>query len=96
MAKSSFVKRDGDSTEAVLLEVRRAFSELGENAVSKFIPRVTIGTTETRVAHGLRSVPRWRAFNVEGPATISQTRAPDGQFLYLIASAAVVAGIEVL
>lgn len=93
--KSTFQKRDGDSTPVVLQEVKRAFEELGENAVSKFFTRVSIATTETRVAHGVRGIPRWRAWNPEGPGVVYQVRAPDERFLYLVASAAVVTGIEV-
>jgi hypothetical protein len=79
----------------LIRELTRLVLRLGEGCEGKVIDRVAIATTTTRVPHGLRVVPRWRVFNQEADARIWQSQAPDTTYLYLQASAAVTAGIEV-
>lgn len=88
--------RPGADDKDVQEEIRLTFERLGDAAVTKLLKRVSIGTSTTRIAHGMGSVPNgWREFNKEGDARIWQSQAPDANNLYLQASVAVVAGIEV-
>jgi hypothetical protein len=93
--RSTFSKRTGAALDDVQQELSRAFDEQGEGAVSRFLDGKTIFTVETRIPHGCPTVPRWRAFNLQGNAVVWQTQAADAKFLYLVASAQVMCGIEV-
>lgn len=56
----------------------------------------TIGTTETKIGHGLNLIPFWYDIHAKDVLTDwRETRRPDEQFLYLIATAAVVVDILV-
>lgn len=77
-------------------EIKLAFERLGVPAISKLLPRRAIATSTTRIAHGLGSVPTgWRVFNLEGDARVWESAIADDRNLYLQASVAVTAGIEV-
>lgn len=76
--------------------LRRLLDQFGEPDLSVLTPRVSIGTTETRIAHGLNAVPvGWVPVAPDQLATICQTKAGDSGFLYLKASVAVTARIVV-
>lgn len=63
--------------------------QLGHAATAKRIPGTVIGTSETRVPHGLTGRPvSWWTGDHQQHATVRQTQDPDAQFLYLAASAA--------
>jgi hypothetical protein len=95
--RASFREQKGATTDAVQKELTRVFrDELGETAVERLVPRQTIGTTSTKVVHGMPSIPTgWLAYSLEGDARVWQAAAADGKFLYLIASATVTCGIRV-
>jgi hypothetical protein len=70
-------------------------AQLSDRSGAKDLGTVAIAATETRVPHGQGFAPKWGVYNVEGDARIWQTQDADRTFLYLRASAAVDAGIEV-
>lgn len=74
-----------------LEEVRRAFALLGPIVQGKAVSGQAVGTSETRISHGLGRIPAgWIEVSpVNGAATPKQSRTPDASFLYLIASSAV-------
>lgn len=79
--KVEFREQPGASVDQVQRELRRALARVEAALVIK---GVAIGTTETRIRHGLGSVPtRWGIASQRGAGDIYQTRAPDDQFLYL-------------
>lgn len=75
-------------------EVYRAFQAIGAIAEGKLLASLSIGTTTTKVRHGLGRVPKgW--FEVSprsGAAAIEQSQAPDDTFLYLLVATAIDAG----
>jgi hypothetical protein len=74
----------------------RLFAERLGDLVRKIIPDVTIGPNETRVAHGLGSVPsRWRVVKQTGEGVIYETRPADNKFLYLAKQPVVTKGAVV-
>lgn len=54
-----------------------------------------IGTTETAVPHGGRSVPRWLELRAKGAVAVGESRPPDVTSIYLIAASPVDVEIEV-
>jgi hypothetical protein len=84
-----FHERPGASLDEVQKEIGLAFRRLGD-IVSHVLPAVEIRTAETRVAHGVGSVPsRWRVVRQAGEGTIYETRPADKKFLYLAKQAVV-------
>lgn len=55
----------------------------------------TIGTTETRVAHGLGSVPTGVRWFPRADARVWRSKAPNSTHVFLTASTSVVCDIEV-
>lgn len=56
---------------------------------------ITIGTTETTIAHGLGFAPKCAIPIPHSDARIWRTRAPDNKYLYFAASGSVVADIKI-
>ena len=80
---AEFRERPGASLDSVQQEIKFAFDRLGD-IIPKRIPNVTVGITETRIAHGHRGVPsQWRAVNHRAGVVIEQTRPADSKYLYL-------------
>lgn len=78
-----FRQRPGSSLDEVQAETRLAFERLGD-VIARRLPNRVIGPNETRIAHGLDSVPsQWHAVSAQHAATILETRRPDRTFLYL-------------
>jgi hypothetical protein len=80
---AEFRERPGADLDSVQQEIKFAFDRLGD-IIPRRIPNVRIGVTETRIAHGHRSVPsQWRAVNHRAGVVIEQTRPADSKYLYL-------------
>jgi hypothetical protein len=62
----------------------------------KVLRTVSIGTTETPVAHGLGYVPDSASLILNANATWWQTRSPDAKCVYFAASTAITADVVVL
>jgi hypothetical protein len=62
----------------------------------KVIRDVAIATTETPVAHGMKSAPKTANVAPHSDARWWVTRAPDSRFVYLAASAAIIADVEIV
>jgi hypothetical protein len=76
-------------------DVKEFADQFGDRAGSTDLGRFTIRTSETQVAHGRDFIPRWDYFDCDAAATVFRSRAPDGKYLYLIASAQVTCNVEV-
>jgi hypothetical protein len=57
---------------------------------------VTIGTTETAVAHGLGAVPLTAMVLPHSNVAYWRSKAPDSRFVYLIAASSVVCDVAVI
>lgn len=81
--KLQFREQPGADVDQVQRELRRVLAGV---EVARVLEAKTIGTTETRVRHGLDSVPsRWRVASQKGPGVVYETKPPDDKFLYLAA-----------
>jgi hypothetical protein len=81
--KVAFREQPGAQLDQVQRELRRALAGV---EVARVLEGKAIAATETRIRHGLDSVPsRWRVASQRGPGIIYETRAPDDKFLYLAA-----------
>ena len=68
-------------------EIRRLFRSAGWVMRSRIVGPVYVGTTETKVKHGLTRVPAgWFAICPDSASSIYQTADPDSTYLYLAAS----------
>lgn len=76
-------------------EIGETFDQFGELSCSLALGPREIATVETPIPHGQGIPPRWIAHDKQGPGDIWQSKAPDRQFLYLIASVAVTASVTV-
>lgn len=74
--------------------VKELVDQLSVAAVAKMINGVAIGTTVTRVAHGLGTIPSQVQITTRSSTTISRVQPPDSQFLYL--QAAVATDVDIL
>jgi hypothetical protein len=93
MGKALFLCHPDPTPEDLRREVDTAFSRMGESTRTILRDRVVIGTTETRIRH--EGLKRWRLYSPEATSVVSQTRAPDSEFIYLIADPVeVTTGIE--
>ncbi len=90
-----FKRVRSDDLGDVQKEIETFSQELGPFAGARLIASVTIGTVETRVSLGGKTASRWFVVSPRSSATVWQTRDPDGQFLYLIASASVTCALGV-
>jgi hypothetical protein len=59
------------------------------------IRNVSIGTTETAIAHGMTAAPDVVFWAQQSNVTIWRSSAPDERFVYLTASSACVADLKV-
>ena len=74
------------------------------NGMFKLLPQLTrvvlhdraIKTVETPIAHGLKSSPKGCNVLPYADARVWRTRAPDNRFVYLAASAAITADVEII
>jgi len=91
-----FTGIQGTDTSRIQREIERAFIDFTSVASAKVLEEKTIGTAETRVAHGMGEVPQhWGVLSAKGPASVYETKRPDSQFLYLAASVEVVCSLLV-
>lgn len=78
-------------------QIWRAFQLLGPIVLGHALTDKDVGTSETKIAHGLGRVPSgWLEYSpLEGSDPVTQSTAPDSTYLYLIAASAVTANIWV-
>jgi hypothetical protein len=94
--KPRFLCESNPSAERLRQELDRVFGVFGETSVTTPIGNHSIATTETKVRHGLGSIPNgWREYSPQGPGRVYQTQPPDRTNLYLAATVAVIVGLEV-
>lgn len=74
--------------------VLRVLPQIGRR--QKVLRSVSIGTTETPIAHGLNYVPDSASLILQADARWWRTRIPDAKCVYFAASVAVVADVVVL
>lgn len=94
--RATFICEPNPSAERLRQELDRQFGAFGDAAITTLLGRFTIGTTETRVNHGLNAIPTgWKEYSPRGPGRVYETRGPDRTSLYLAATSEVSTGIEV-
>lgn len=86
----------GASPDVVQRRAVEAFASLGELAGGRFLGEFDVGTTETRVPHGLGAAPFMPIAVPMADARVWVPRAPDSTYLYLQASAAVACLVSVI
>ena len=74
---------------------RQLARELGPGAVSVIRTEQTIGTSSTRIVHGLGYVPTMVSVELQADARWWRAAAPDAEAVYLRASASVKANVEI-
>ena len=96
MARPNYRPQRGQGPQALENQFRDTLAQFGDSDASVLTSVVAIGTTETRIAHALGFTPiGWQVVAPDALATVCQTKAPDGSFVYLKASAAVNARVRV-
>jgi hypothetical protein len=85
--KLFFRNRPDTSLEGMqrdVYEYTQRIKEVIGGLATRLLTTKTIGTTETRIEHGLSSVPvAWKVANQRGVGSVYQTRAADSRYLYL-------------
>jgi len=92
--KPQYVAPTGAEGPGSETHLRRLLEQFGDADATVMTDRISIGTAETRIAHGLNAVPSgWIAVAPSDLATVCQTKSPDNGYLYLKASVAITARI---
>lgn len=79
----------GAPADTVQQRAVEAFESLGELAGGRYLGQFAVGTTETRIPHGLGSAPFMPLAVPMADARVWAPRVPDATYLFLQASAAV-------
>lgn len=73
-----------------------AFRRSGDSFGGQIVLRAAVGTTETKISHGLTERPLAVFWSNDGVVRVGRTRAEDDRFIYLRASTATIVDILVI
>lgn len=79
-----------------LPELWEECARMDERSTRVIVKDFAIGTTETPLAHGMGVVPQGVFWAPHSDVSVWRSSAPDSRFVYLIASSACVADVEVV